>query len=137
MTNSANLTGDMSKTHRFFCKIRDIFNPNIKLLEQEDILRGILDKLIHSEDTIIYTPLNGPWYLINDEMHYSMRIGQGSVTVVNTVHTVSRDVPVGVTDLFRAIIDEVVKARVTGLDIKILQGEKKILEAILGNKEQS
>lgn len=66
-----------------------------------------------------------------------MRIGQGSVTVVNTVHTVSRDVPVGVTDLFRSIIDEVVKARVTGLDIKILQGEKKILEAILGDKEQS
>lgn len=131
------LSDDSSLLHRFDCKIREIFHPSLKLLEQEEILQGIVQSVLDAQDTVIHTPFAGPYYLVNERLHYTVRIGQGSVTVVNTYHTVARDVPIGVTDILRTRVDEKIQERLKALDESILQGEKKILEAILNNEEST
>lgn len=106
-TTESNQDGAIKKFNQ---KLREIFHPGIKLAPQEEVIMNIIYKILGAPGTIKITPAGHPYYLINSDIHYFVRIDNQKVTVVNTVSSISRDLPFQVAEFMReAIFRDVLK----------------------------
>lgn len=106
-TTESNQDGAIKKFNQ---KLRELFHPGIKLAPQEEVIMNIIYKILGAPGTVKITPVGNPYYLINSNIHYFVRIDNQKVTVVNTVSSISRDLTMQVAEFMReAIFRDVLK----------------------------
>ena len=112
-------------------RLRDLFMPGTKkFTEQEEVLISVIHKLLEAPGTLKFTPLNGPYYLANDDLHYYVRIGFGNMTVVNTIDSIVRDTTANFSDFVRNVIDKAVERDTQLLDRIIFGRDMNILKKV-------
>lgn len=115
---------------KFNDRLRDLFQPGIKLNPQEETIMNILYKILGAPGTIKVTPVGGAYYIINAELHYYVRIGVGSITIVNSVDSIVRHCPVQVSEFAMKAVDRVVAQDVDLIEKTLFHNEMNILKKI-------
>lgn len=115
---------------KFNERLRDFFHPGIKLNEQEETIMNIIYKILEAPETEKITPRGGPYYLVNTDIHYFVRVGCGTVSIVNTVDSVSRDCTEQFTSYIWEAIDRSVKKDIDLIESTTFRNGMKILDKI-------
>lgn len=95
-----------SRLKAFNERLKNIFFPGVKFNEEEEMIMKIIYKLLEAPGTIKITPREGPYYLVNANLHYSLFVGGGEVKVVNTVDSLKTSISMVVEEAMRKAIDE-------------------------------
>lgn len=117
---------------KFNERLRDLFHPGIKLAPQEETIMNIIYKILNAPGTTKITPIGKTYYLINPDLHYYIRVGYGSITIVNTVDSIVRHVPATVSDFAQEAIDRAVAKDVDLIEKTLFHNEMEILKKIEG-----
>lgn len=115
---------------KFNERLRDIFSPGIKLNPQEETIMNIIYKILGAPGTTKITPSGGPYYLINADLHYYVRVANGSITIVNSVDSIVRHCPDMVSDFAQKAISRSVAKDVDLIEKTLFHNEMDILKKI-------
>lgn len=116
---------------KFNERLRDLFHPGIKLNPQEETIMNIIYKILNAPGTTKITPAGDKaYYLINPELHYYVRIGYGTISIVNSVDSVVRHIPANVSDFAKEAIDRSVGKDVDLIEKTLFHNELEILKKI-------
>ena len=116
---------------KFNERLRDLFHPGIKLNPQEETIMNIIYKILNAPGTTKITPVRErAYYLINSDLHYYVRIGNGTISIVNSVDSVVRHVSMNVSDFAKEAIDRSVSKDVNLIEKTLFHNEMDILKKI-------
>lgn len=115
---------------RFNERLRNLFVPGVKLNPQEETIMNIIYKILEAPGTTKLTPRGEATYLINSNLHYYVRIGCGSITIVNSVDSIVRHCPEMVTNFAQEIVDKSLKNDVELIEKTLFRNEMNILQKI-------
>lgn len=99
-------TNETSRLKAFNERLKSIFFPGVKFTEEEEMIMKIIYKLLDAPGTVKITPREGPYYLVNANLHYSLYVDYGEVKVVNTVDSLKTSINQQVTEAMRQAIDK-------------------------------
>lgn len=111
-------------------RLRNMFHPGIKLSPQEETIMNILYKLLSLPDTQKVTPVGRAYFVLNENLHYCIRIGYGSVAIVNSVDSVTRDCSASFSDFAKEAVDREVRKDIEKIEGSLFKSEMKVLEKI-------
>lgn len=111
-------------------KLRDFLLPGTKLLPQEETIMNIIYKIMNAPGTVKLTPRSGIYYLLNDQMHYFVRVQDNRVSIINSVDTVVKDCSSVFADFARRAIEESLERDLEKLDVILFDNESKLLKKI-------
>lgn len=115
---------------KFNERLRDIFSPGIKLNPQEETIMNIIYKILGAPGTIKMTPRDGAYYLINTDLHYYVKVGDGIITIVNSVDSIVRHCPQMVSEFAQKAISRSVAKDVDLIEKTLFHNEMDILKKI-------
>ena len=124
-------TGLDAPLKKFNERLRYLFHPGIKLNPQEETVMNIIYKILNAPGTTKITPAGEKaYYLINTDLHYYVRVGCGTISIINSVDSVVRHVPISVSDFAKEAIDRSVDKDVDLLKKTLFHNEMDILKKI-------
>lgn len=122
-------------------KLKEFLYPRTKLNCQEEALMEIIVKILNAPGTIKITPpREKPYFLVNKELKYCVKVDYSVITVVNATDTIVRHVSLPVSDFARETVEKSVLKDMESAEQALFQDEMKILKNIadrLPNAEAS
>ena len=124
-------------------RLKSMFFPGVKFSPEEEMVMKIIYKLLEAPGTIKLTPHDGPFYLVNADLHYSLSVDYNEVVIVNTVDSLSMNVAQLTGEAMRKAINEsvlqdakLIKAAMFDSKISILKRvEDRVVTATLDAKD--
>lgn len=111
-------------------KLKNLFIPGVKLTPQEETVMNIIYKILEAPGTVKLTPWGKATYLINMDLHYYVRIGYGSIAIVNSTDSVVRHCPVSVSEFAQDIVNRSLDKDVDVVEKTLFHSEMSILKKI-------
>lgn len=114
-------------------KLRDFFMPGTKLSSQEETIMNIIYKILNAQGTIKLTPRIGPYYLINHNIRYYVRIEGNSVTIKSPLESVTKNCSSNFVDYVERAIDQSINRDVEKFEDSLFNAELEILKRMEGD----
>lgn len=121
----------MKKVIKWF---KNIFNPEYKMNEKEQLIYDIIEGLCSQEDTDIkMAPISGRYYITNKRLEYWLKIFDDGVTITNHKFSLSNHASQKYQLILIGIIERTIEKNRNEFDSAIFKNEIELLENIIVN----
>jgi hypothetical protein len=111
--------------------VKNIFNPEYKMNEKEQLIYDIIEGLCLQEDTDIkMAPISGRYYITNKRLEYWVKIFDDGTTITNHKFSLSNHAAQKYQSILISIVEKTIEKNRNEFDSAIFRNEIELLENI-------
>jgi hypothetical protein len=114
--------------------VKNIFHPEYKMNEKEQLIYDIIEGLCSQDDTDIkMAPISGRYYITNKRLEYWIKIWEDGTTITNHKFSLSNHALQKYQSILIGIVEKTIEKNRTDFDSTIFRNEIELLENIRVN----